>query len=1121
MGNDGFFGRRRELEELHEALGAARAGRGRLVLVSGEPGIGKSRLVDEFAAVARDDGAAVLAGRCWEAGGAPPYWPWVQILRACLRGRDPAALRAELGAGTVDVAQMLPEIRDLYPDLGQPPAVDPESARFRLLDSTTSFLRKASATRALVLLLEDLHAADVPSLLLLRFLTGQLADAALLVVATYRDMEVTPEHPLRSVLADLVREPNTRRIALGGLAESDVGRFLEQAAGVMPAPAFVSAMHSETSGNPLFLVETVRLLAAEGHLADLPDAATLRIGVPEGVRDVIGRRLARVDEQGRQLLGLASVLGAEFSVETLARLAELDAARVLDALDRVVADGIVESVAGAPGRLRFSHALVRETLYRDLSPARRVGFHRRAAGVLEELFPNDPSHLAELAHHSYEAAATGEADRAIEYAERAGRQAVTSLAYEEAVRLFAMAVQLLEVTGPLDEERLGEDLLALGEAQARTGQYEEARVTMLRAAALARRTGAAEQLGRAALGYGGRFLWARAGHDVRLVPLLESALDMLGEGNDGLCVRLLARLACALRNDPDRERSAALSLRALTIAREHGETSTLAYALVGRVWAVWWPENPEERLGLAREVLEVAEEGNDDERVADALLGMIGAYSEMCSMREARAALDTVVVHAESLRQPALIWAVRGERSLSALMEGEFESAERLLEEPKGFGPHTAPRDDLSARRFQLFLLRREQDRLQEVETMARASIEEFPWYPLWRAAYACLLLGLERVEEARVTFEELAADRFSVLLRDSEWLLGMALACEACAGLGDVARAELLYSEYLPFARRHAIGKAEGSVGPVARYLGLLATTLGRYDDAEEHFLRGAELSRRMGAHPWLAHARHDHARMLLLRDGPGDAERAVTLLSEAEAVADRLGMVVLSRSVGTLLEQLGERSSEVGNGAPAGGDAGSGADGVFRREGEYWSVAFDGTAVRLRDSKGMAYLARLLADPGREFHVLDLVGAGRAATRAAGREDGPTVRAAEAFGDAGAILDPTAKAAYRNRLVELEADIDEAQARGDADAAERARTEREFLVRELASAVGLGGRDRVAASASERARVNVTRAVRAALVRISEQAPSLGRHLAATVRTGTYCAYVPDPRQPTVWRV
>jgi tetratricopeptide (TPR) repeat protein len=1106
-----FVGREHELCVLASGLDDAMSGRGALLLLSGEPGIGKSRVADEFATVARERGVRVLRGRGWEGAGAPAYWPWVQAIRSYLRGADPQVLRGQMGGAASDIAQMLPELHELFADLPPPASTDPESARFRLFDSAASFLVNAAAVQPLVVILDDLQAADTPSLLLLRFVAAVLAESRILVVGTYRDVELTSDHPLTEVIAELVREPSTQELRLRGLRDVDLAAFVRSSTGVEPHPLWVTALQRATGGNPLFVGEAVRLLAAEGRLDDIPDADHLRIAVPSRIREVIGRRVEYLSKPCRRALAHGAVLGPEFSLEVLALIGKVPREELLDLLDEVVQSGLVTEVQGALNRFRFSHDLVRETLYEDLSSVRRVQLHRRAAEALEEIHhPDLEPYLAELAHHYFHAARGGDPAKAVEYGHRAGEQAASSLAYEVAAVLYRMALQALALLDSPDHELEAELLLALGDAQARAGNLAAAREMFLRAATIARRTGDASQLARAALGYGGRFVWARVGADPHLVPLLQDALVLLGGGDDRLRVRLLARLSCALRSAPDREHNAALSGQAVAMARRLDDPATLCYALEGRFGAIWWPENPAERLEVARELLQLAEETGDDERVVAGHLCMLVALLELSDVAGARAQLDALAKRAEELRQPAQRWVGVSVRSLVALLEGDFETAEHLILEVLPMSEATPIRDNVSAARSQLFLLRREQGRLDEVEDLVRSAVVEFPWYPVHRAALACLLLESGRADEGRVVFEGLAREDFRALYRDNEWLLGMALATDACFLLGDTHAAGTLYEQLLPFAGRDTAAWAEGSVGVVDRYLGRLAVTLGRLEDAEAHLRRAIDVNERVGARPWVAHSQHDLATLLLSRDAAGDRECAEDLLRDALRTARDVGMTALEGSVGKL---LGDAP------AIAPGAAGPTARSVFRREGEYWSIAFEGQAFRLRDAKGLRHLARLLAAPGKELHALELV---RMEQGLPDRTDAsePGLEA-DGLGDAGAVLDPQAKAAYRRRLVELQEDLDEAESWHDPERAAQAREEMQFLTGQLAGAVGMGGRDRRAASVAERARLNVTRAIKTAMARIADNNPALGAHLATTIHTGTFCSYTPDARVEVAWQL
>jgi tetratricopeptide (TPR) repeat protein len=591
---------------------------------------------------------------------------------------------------------------------------------------------------------------------------------------------------------------------------------------------------------------------------------------------------------------------------------------------------------------------------------------------------------------------------------------------------------------------------------------------------------------------------------------------MLGGADDYLRVRLLTRLACAWRSTPERrDQSAMLSQQAVDLARESDDPATLSYALAGRFWATWWPENTGERLAIAEEMFEVAESAGDAERLVDAHLMLYMAYTEIPRMADARRAEESVRRVANELRQPAQLWLGVAPRALVALMAGDYQLAEELLaRELQWAEPITWVRDEVSAARMHLYLLRREQGRTGEAEASTRAATEEFPWYPMHRAALANLLLDLDRVAEARAVFDELARDDFRALYRDNEWLLGMSLAAEACARLRDAASATVLYEQLTPFAGRHAVGQPEGSLGAVDRYLGLLAATTGDLESAEEHLADAIRLNEEMGARPWTAHAEHDLGLLLLVRGRPGDRGRVATLFQSALQTARAVGMTALEAGIAAAGHGHGPAfaipSAEAG-----GGEA------VFRREGEAWAIGRD-AVFRLRDAKGLGYLAVLLANPGREFHVLELA-AGNAApssARVTSRAEASALGLQAETSATGEILDAEAKAAYRERLGELQREIDEAETMADPERAERAQAEIDAITAELSAAFGLGGRSRPQGSTAERARQSVTKAIRDALRRIQVEDPTLGGHLAHAVRTGLYCAYDPDPAALITWR-
>ncbi len=896
-----FVGRERELAELEGALDDALAGSGRLVLLAGEPGIGKTRLAEELMARARGHRAQVLVGRCWEAGGAPAYWPWVQSLRAYIRETEPATLRAQLGAGGPDLAQLLPELRELFPDLPEPPVIETEGARFRLFDAAAAFIKSIAATRPLVVVLDDLHAADAPSLLLLQFLARELSGSHLLVVGAYRDVDPTVRDPLATTLAEVAREPATHLIPLLGLSEQDVGEYVERTAGLTPAPKLAEAIHGETEGNPLFIGEVVRLLDAEGRLGE----ADVHLRIPPSVRGVIGQRVRRLSEPCRSLLVLASVLGREFALDALAQLSELPEDELLEALDEALAQRVVGEVPSSPGRLRFGHALIRDTLYDALSMARRVQLHRRAGEALESLYADDlEPHLSELAYHFFETAHAGGAGRTTEYALRAGNRAVGLLAYEEAVRHYEMALTF--VADPADRCEL---LLMLGNAQGRAGDNLASKLAYRRAAELAEELGLSAQLARAALEYGGRLLWDVSRDDEYLVPLLEHALDALGAGDSTLRAKLLARLAGGPLRDArfPRERRASLSREALEMARRLGDPTTLAYALAGYISANHSPDHTARQVELATELVQVALEVGDLERAVEAYDHRGEALHELGEMSRAKTDADAMARLAGELRQPSQKFFAAVFQAQLALVEGRLIEADRLIHEALELGRLAQPWDAVTSHGMQLYILRRFQGRLDELEPFFESERDavQHRTYPVFDCILARFYDELGREADARIAFERLAKDDFAALPFDEEWLVGMSLLAETARSLGDVRRARLLYGKLLPYADRVAVGYPEIGVGSVARYLGILAATLSEWEDAERHFQQAVEMNERIGARPWLAQTHEDYARLCLERAAPRDRAHAQRLLAAALATYRELGMGSYAANAGALAQE------------------------------------------------------------------------------------------------------------------------------------------------------------------------------------------------------------------------
>ena len=899
-----FIGREQETKELRVALNETLAGKGHLFMLVGEPGSGKTRMTEQLATYARLCNAQVLIGRCYEGEGAPAFWPWVQIVRSYAQELEPEKLLSTMGPGAADIAQVVSEIRDRLPDLPGPPPLEPEQARFRLFDSVTTFLKNASKLQPLVVILDDLHWADKPSLLLLQFLARDLKDASILVIGTYRDMELGRQHPLSQTLGELSRQGLSARIVLRGLTEQDVARFIEMTTGIKPQEKLVSTVYQQTEGNPFFLSEIVRLLVVEGQL-ERPQVTTASgVRIPEGVREVIGRRLDQLSDECNRILTVASVIGREFSLDALEPLSDVTVDQLLELLDEAMAARVINELPQAVGQYSFVHALIRETLYDEISTARRVRFHRRIGETLEELYGNSPdSHLTELAYHFFQASPAGNGDKAIDYAIRAARRATTLLAYEEAAGHYEHARVVIELQDEVDQEQRGEMSLALGEAYSKAGNNAKAREAFLQAADIARKRGAPEQLARAALDIG--MGMAGSGKvDELQVSMLKEALSALSEEDSALRVRLLAQLSLALYYSPELRDD--LNHQAVEMARRVDDPEATVAALYGKHLILEGTPSVEERLAVATEILEIAERGSNKEMELQIRYRRILDLMELAEMPAVDAEIEAYARLAEELRQPRYLWVTPFLKGSRALLEGRFEECAQLARQAMAIGQRA--QDPTAPLMFETMInvLRMVQGQVEDREEAILRYIENFPEIPSMRATLANLYFRLGRREDAQREFDQVAAHDFATLPRDTSWVVTMANLAYVCSYINDVRRAAILYDQLLPYAPRQCvIGGAAIGTGSILRFLGILATTLSRWEDAVAHFEGALLMNARIGAIPFAALTQQEYGAMLLKRGEPGDREKAHQILDQALATGKEIGMQGLIRDVNALKSQ------------------------------------------------------------------------------------------------------------------------------------------------------------------------------------------------------------------------
>jgi DNA-binding SARP family transcriptional activator len=759
-------GRDPELERAEALLASARGGSAHeLLLVAGEPGIGKTLLAAQLATRAHAAGATVLYGRCDEEA-LVPYQPWVEALGHYISGLPEPELRRRIGTRGPDLARMLPTLRQRLPDLEPSGPGDPETERYLMFEAVAGLLAAAARPAGGVLVLDDLHWADRPTLVALRHLLRGSQTAPLLVLGTYRGPDAGHGMTLAEELAELRRERPIQRIELRGLGEDEIAALVRARTGRAPFDGLARTLHERTDGNPFFAVELIDHLSEGGRLT--PEA-----GVPAGVKDVIGRRLARLGEPSREVLALASVIGRSFDPELVQAIAERDPGEVEDTLDEAVAAGILLADPTSVGALSFSHALVRDALYDGIRQTRRARMHRDIGRRLEELAgPERGVHLAELARHFGQVARAGEAERALKYAALAGDQAMAMLAYEDAVEHYGAALRAL---GPGNERERCRLLLKLGAAQRESTTVTDARQTFASAAELARgrwpQLLAAAALGYVGAGLGGVWWYAYGQADRTLIDLLREALTALGRDAPALRAQVLARLATELYFSPTREEAEALSREAVEIARGLSDDQTLIRALTALHTALWVPSGLGERARVADELVVLAERLGHPELEMSGRAWRLTDSLELGDVDAVDAEIDACARIAEDRPHPVHAWYATLFRASRALVDGRFDDAERLAAAAHAAGAIEPVQNTDQAFALQTFALRCEQGRLPELLEAVDAMVKAHPAVVAWRCAHAYVLAETGEDAAARAALDQVAVDRFRAIPADSSWL--------------------------------------------------------------------------------------------------------------------------------------------------------------------------------------------------------------------------------------------------------------------------------------------------------------------------------------------------------------
>ena len=901
-----FVGRQRELEALCTALDAARDEHVRLALLAGEPGIGKTRTALELTAQASKHDAVIAWGRCHEEAGAPPYRPWAQILEAVAAVQDTALLRADLGAGGPDIAEIVPDIRTRLPDLDPPPAAlsDPSETRFRLFGSIARFLVNRSRRRPLVLILDDLHWADAPTLRLLEFLTQEMTEGRLLIIGTYRDTDVSRRHQLSDTLGALIRVPHVIRLHLSGLDIEDVGQFATTTAGMALPPWLTSAIHSQTEGNPLFVREVVRYLQQQGHFDRASSAMIPRtIRLPEGIREAIGRRLNLLSAACNDILATAAVIGHEFRLDVLTRASRPHADdAVIEALDEALAAHIVEETGS--GLYQFTHTLLRITLYDELRTGERRRRHHAVGEALEAVHRHDPTPaLSNLAYH-FRAAGLGSAiDRAIDYATRAGQNADAALAFEDAIDSFQNALDMLDMKETDDPDLRCRLLLALGQSQGKVHEMG-APASLSAAAEIARSRNLHSVLAEVALAYAEVVVRYVAQIDAPDDELLRAALDHIPQSEHRLRIWLMGSLARVCLHKGRLDEARAIGSHAVAMARQQNDPATLAMALAGLSEAPWQPHETEEVLRDATEMAEAGARANNLEIAIRAHFRRATLLLELGDIHGVSAAVAEMTRFNTDLRQPFFDAYVHAMKARLALMRGALGEAEEYINHVRTVKLTNRVNDPAAQ---MIFTLRRERGQLGTLGPAVAMFVRQSATAAIWRPALALLYVELGNLASARGVFDDLAADDFQSIPQDARWTTCIAYLSEVCVALDDCTSASRLYKLLLPWSGRNIAVGIE-CLGSSDRFLGLLASLDGRFADAERHFEKALAMNDRIGAILPREHTRRDYADMLLKRGASADQARASAYLDTAEGHANRLGLIALGRRIGMTRQRLAE---------------------------------------------------------------------------------------------------------------------------------------------------------------------------------------------------------------------
>jgi DNA-binding CsgD family transcriptional regulator len=894
-----MIGRSGELDVFQTAFDHMLAGRRGLVLISGEPGIGKTRCAEALADLAEDQGALVLWGRCREEAGAPPYWPWVQILRGYVDASSLDEVRLNMGAAVKDIAALVPELLDSShaTHLTRDVVTDSSPARFRTFDAIRQFFHQAAQQVPIILVLDDLHWADAPSLSLLEFLSQELLRVRLLIVGTYRDADASRKTPLLSTLGALSRDSDCRRVRLSGLSQSAIGEVAERLCDVSLSESAIKTIYQQTDGNPLFAIELIKVLIDENAGAAI---STVPARIPAGIRETIGRRLSRLSDRCNELLCVAAVHGRHFAAREIAASTNEDVQAVLAILEPAVQAGIVQSTVDAPGSWQFTHALIRETIYEDLPTADRLRLHAQVGDALAAVHGGRPEPaLTRIAHHYYQASTLGYRENAVVYALRAAESAVRIYAYEDALLHYDHAIEILESAGLMHDARLARAYILKGAALRLLGQADRSIDVLLEGVNRTRVMGNAELLVDVLV------LLAMASQHIaqrHIIPLLERALALLPAVDSVARAKALATLAFAQRTLTDKSRLHLLVDEALGMAGRICEATARCACYQLTVMALRGdPETLQRRILIGEEYVASARSTASADLLAEAYYWQALNYFEAGQLE----ALETLLEQYESLSTARFglhqYWA-RTHRVTLALLRGEWADLESRIEELLEIGTKTRRGDADGVYGAQMFALNRDLGRLHTLAPQIKEMAASAPMR-MWEPGLMLICAEVGLLSEARSIFERLVERDCFAICNDDMYVACLVFCAQTCCALADSGRAGPLYQLLLPYAGQTANHPTAVCFGATELYLAMLACTANWPDLARKHFDHALAHNRAMRAWPSLARTSFHYGAFLSTQPADADRRLGLQLLREAEQLARRFEMARLVADIDALL--------------------------------------------------------------------------------------------------------------------------------------------------------------------------------------------------------------------------